>query len=518
MLAVVECIELEDGLSDRFRSLGLARLICCFSGNVRNGRQSQSVLFSLLMKLMQSAKPFALAENSSGEGLLDGIFAVMHNFDRKYLCENACVATARTIKTEGSGRNCSDEGMVDFEVVDQDRAACLCALKVLAGLVRDGRNRGVIVSHRFFMPLCFGLLRSSKLPRPHLLLLTEVVKYCDGFVCEVGETGVFQGLLDTVVSRLEQACGSCKDFNVIPASHLRESCVDFALSDNLLGFLTTYSESIYAEDGTYRKEEEDEIGEGTDCVSRLVQVLGKILKNPEVVRDSKPVTTICLNLTGRVGRMMAEHHDIIVGLMECLRDIRCAENASKCLQELHSKHGLHAFRKDFIAMCEANTGLKGEKVGSTSDNDSVATLRKGDESMVAHGMADGSSQTNSECGKTNTHNGESNGETLMTIGSARGALCDDDDESGETMQGVEMSNAVSRVDSHADGPPGGSRDSGHDEEGFEGETSMMSRLEDVMDFVVNSAISDVNMDSQNDDDAGNGDTNRCHSNRDQLAE
>lgn len=491
MLAVVESIELEDGLSDRFRSLGLARLICCFSGNVRNGRQAQSVLFGLLMKLMQSRKTFTLAENSSGEGLLDGVFAILHNFNRKYLCENACKAIATTVETERGDTNVSDEALVNFETVDQDRAACLCALKVLAGLVKDARNRGVIVSHRFFMPLCFGLLRSSKLPRPHLLLLTAVVKHCDGFVCEVGETGVFQGLLDTVVSRLEQACGSSKNFNSIPASHLRKGCVDFELSDNLLGFLTTYSESICAEEGADRREEEkEEVGEGTDCISRLVHVIGKILKNPEIVRDSKPVTTICLNLTGRVGKMMAENRDIIVGLMECLQDARCAGDASKCLQELHSKHGLHAFHKDLLALCEASGDPEGAKEGSTNGNGAGATkLVLREENLEMKTWMDETKQTKSESGKTDAHIEEGEGLCSKNKELARDVHCSDYGERGEEMEGVKRRNAssgqVGRVDI---GDFGELED---DVEIFEGETLQIQKMRDVVNLIGHSETSDV---------------------------
>lgn len=490
MLAVVESIEMKDGLSDRFRSLGLARLICCFSGNVRNGRQAQSVLFSLLMKLMQSEKSFILAENSSGEGLLDGVFAILHNFNHKYLCENACKAIATTTEAERGDTNASDEALVNFESVDQDRAACLCALKVLTGLVKNGRNRGVIVSHRFFMPLCFDLLRSSKLPRPHLLLLTAVVKHCDGFVCEVGETGVFQGLLDTVVSRLEQACGSYKKFNSIPASHLRKGCVDFELSDNLLGFLTTYSESISAEEGADRKEDEkEEVGDGTDCISRLVQVIGKILKNPEVVRDSKPVTRICLNLTGRVGNMMAENRDVIVGLMECLRDARCAEDASKCLQELHTKHGLHAFRKDLLTLCEANSDTEEAKEGSTNGAGATKLISQ-KENLEMKTRMDEINQTESESGKTQGHIEEGEIVCSKKIELAQNVHCSDYAKRGEEIKEVKRRNAGSSLVGKAD--TGDSKEPEDDADMLEGGTQQMQKIRDIVNFDGHSETSDVN--------------------------
>lgn len=367
MLAVVECIELEDGLSDQFKSLGLARLICCFSSNVRNGRRAQAVLFSLLIKLLGSAKPMALAENCSGEGLLDGIFAILHNFNHKYLCQSATNVVPPLVHRMDDERDIFSSKVLvpDLEAVDQDRAACLCALKVLASLAKDERNHGVIVSHRFFMPLCFALLRSSKLPRPHLVLLTEVVRRCDGFVCAVGETGVFQGLVNTAVSRLEQACGFSEEFVVIPASHLEEGCVDYSVSENLLAFLTTYSAGICVD---------DEIGHVEDCdnekedrmefVERLVHVIGKILKKPETVADSKSVINVCINLVGRVGGVIARERNVVIGLMECLGDNECVDIAAECLKKLHCTHGLDAFQKEFADLC----GNKRHDVENTTTN------------------------------------------------------------------------------------------------------------------------------------------------------
>lgn len=431
---MVECIEFEDGFNDRFQSLGLARLICCFSGNVRNGRRAQSVMFSLLIKLMQSTRPFTLAENSSGEGLLDGIFAILHNFNRKYLCEDASVMISPPPELEKCDTEGSDDSFVDFEIVDQDRAACLCALKVLAGLVKDEHNQKVIVSHRFFMPLCFGLLRSSKLPRPHLLLLTEIVKLCDGIVCEVGETGLFQGLVDTVISRLEQACGNSKEFDTIPANHLGSGCVDYALSDNLLSFLTTYSESIYTEEEHERKEEpKDDAVEETDCVSRLILVIGKILQHPETVRHSEPVTKICLNLAERAGRMMAANRDVIAGLADCLRDSACSENVAKCLQKLRDKHELDVFRQQRHVMVEGSDDLECPREGSTNDIKDVSKLVPDIRTNAARLRINNTIQSESNHKKKDVLNRKQDENFSLKVESARSIQHEDDGSGMEDM-------------------------------------------------------------------------------------
>lgn len=336
MLAVVECLETDDGANDAFRSLGIARLICCFSSNVRNGRKAQSVLFSLLMKLTCALKPVILADNSSGEGLLDGIFAIMHNFDQKFLKEGAIQSSMRLAP--------------DVEGIKQETAACFCALRILAGLARSERNHGVIVSHRFFMPLCHSLLRAVKFPRLHLLMLTEVLKRCDGFVCAVGETGVFRTVVNTVISRLEQACSLSKNAMPLPGSHLKIGSYDYDISENLLSFLTTYSASV-ANGGSSGEGYDQETSEEDCLIVRFVSVIGQLLKTPHAVFQMDAVMTICFNLVGKVSGIVMADENFVDGLFGVMKDAKCIDLAVASIQTLISAHSLHTFLDDFKRMC-----------------------------------------------------------------------------------------------------------------------------------------------------------------------
>lgn len=354
MLAVVECFEIDQATYGRLSSLGLAKMICLFDTSVCNGRKAQSVFFSLLIKLTagltardrkrgvvathaglesqtnldesvvnadDSNRRAILAENSSGEGLLDGIFTILHNFHQQYLktginsdnlddnvfrlasddieeregtaSKRRKVQSMKDSNAESPSRDKSNEKTADEKASDEDRmedsdeqlvgttrvspnekdeghtgedrtvensgetpgikernqgggdmrfkqepkhegvkrgfrestieqaavdkektnsqkryedfekdsAASFCALCAAEGLARIRTNHNTIVAHRLFMPVCYSLLRSARLPRLHLTILARMIFALAPTICAAGNTEVLDDVMGAIVAR-----------------------------------------------------------------------------------------------------------------------------------------------------------------------------------------------------------------------------------------------------------------------------------------------------------------------------
>lgn len=359
LLAVAECFVHEMQSDDSFAGLGLARLICCFSSKVRNGRTSQGLLFILMINILNQMSSIALAKNSSGIGLLDGIFAVMHN---------QCQAYTRDCQLDDPKESVGD-------TQDQDEAACFCALQVLLGLTKEPSNCPQIAQHKFFLPVCHHLLRYKWVPRHCLQLTLEIMLRCEEELWVIETPGMNQGILEGLLKRLEQSA-AFDERDVLAKSDLPAELPDFEVSSLVLKLLNSFSSQACGTNPT---------------ILQFVRLTARLLHSLDRITDMDSLSDIASNLVGKFSLIVSCEPNFITGLFELLRFKDRREMVTSLITKLHHIHPLTEFSRLLTSMCrgsEEEDEIKEEEKTISTDSQGKARSGTGSDGHISRSYQD----------------------------------------------------------------------------------------------------------------------------------